>query len=110
MLASLVFLTCHAGGYTFGRNCITRCTRRLTVTTATVSAKGWVVIPAPYRHRHHLTPGTKVQILDYGGSIGIVPAMANPVRDARGLLRGGRSLTEALLAERSEERRCDDAR
>ncbi|MBN2449525.1 MAG: AbrB/MazE/SpoVT family DNA-binding domain-containing protein [Lentisphaeria bacterium] len=77
--------------------------------TATVSAKGWVVIPAPYRHRHHLTPGTKVEIVDYGDSIGIVPSMANPPRDARGTLRGGRSLTAALLAERSKERRCEDA-
>ena len=78
--------------------------------TAIVSAKGWVVIPAPYRRRHHLTPGTKVEIVDYGESIGIVPAMANPPREARGLLRGGRSLTAALLADRREERRCEDAR
>ncbi len=78
------------------------------MTTATVSAKGWVVIPAPYRRRHHLTPGTKVEIVDYGQSIGIVPVMAAPERDARGLLRGGRSLTEALLAERSKERRSED--
>jgi AbrB family looped-hinge helix DNA binding protein len=78
--------------------------------TAIVSAKGWVVIPAPYRHRHHLVPGTKVEIVDYGGSIGIVPSMADPVRDARGVLRGGRSLTASLLAERSKERRREDAR
>ena len=78
--------------------------------TATVSAKGWVVIPAPYRRRHHLTPGTKVEVVDYGRSIGIIPSLADPLRDARGLLRGGRPLTDALLAERREERRDEDAR
>lgn len=78
--------------------------------TAIVSAKGWVVIPAPYRRRHHLTPGSRVEIVDYGESIGIVPAMADPPRQARGLLRGGKSLTSALLADRGEERRCEDAR
>jgi AbrB family looped-hinge helix DNA binding protein len=77
--------------------------------TAIVSAKGWVVIPAPYRRRHSLTPGTRVEIVDYGESIGIVPAMADPPRQARGLLRGGPSLTAALLAERRDERRGEDA-
>ena len=76
--------------------------------SAIVSAKGWVVIPAPYRRRHHLTPGSKVEIVDYGGSIGIVPAMADPPRQARGLLRGGTSLRAALLADRREERRGED--
>lgn len=68
--------------------------------TAIVSAKGWVVIPAPYRRRHHLTPGSKVEIVDYGDSIGIVPSMADPPRQARGWRRGGKSLTAALLAGR----------
>ena len=78
--------------------------------TATVSAKGWVVIPASYRRRHRLTPGTKVEIVDYGNGIGIIPCMEDAPRDARGLLRGGRSLTEVLLAERHAERQSEDAR
>ena len=79
------------------------------MTTATVSAKGWVVIPAPYRRRHHFDPGTKVEIVDYGGGVGILPVMDNPVQESRGMLRGGRSLTKALLDERRDERRREDA-
>ena len=63
--------------------------------TAIVSAKGRVVIPASYRHRHHLTPGSRVEIIDYGESLGIVPSMADPPHQARGLRRGGTSLTAA---------------
>ncbi len=34
--------------------------------TAKVSTKGRVVIPAELRKRHHLKPGGKVQIFEYG--------------------------------------------
>ena len=73
---------------------------------ATVSSKGWVVIPAPLRRKHKLYPGSQVQIVDYGGVLALVPKVANPVQDGAGLLRGGKSLTRILLAEhRSEQRR-----
>jgi len=35
--------------------------------TLTISSKGWVVIPAELRKKYHLTPGTEVLIVDYGG-------------------------------------------
>ena len=35
--------------------------------SAIISAKGWIVIPAEYRKKHRLEPGTKVDIVDYGG-------------------------------------------
>jgi AbrB family looped-hinge helix DNA binding protein len=75
------------------------------VKTVTVSAKGWVVIPAEVRRKYHLTPGTQVDIVDYGGGIGIVPVMKNPIKEARGMLKGGPSLTKILLAERRAERK-----
>ena len=43
-------------------------------------------------------------LVDYGGVLSIVPAMADPVEEAAGSLKGERSLTRALLAERAEER------
>jgi len=36
--------------------------------------------------------------------LSIVPAMADPVTEAAGMLKGERSLTGALLAERAAER------
>ena len=70
----------------------------------TVSEKGWVVITAPLRKKYHLHPGTEVQVVDYGGVLALVPQLADPVRQAAGLLKGKPSLTQALLVERRKER------
>ncbi len=78
--------------------------------TVTVSAKGWVVIPAELRRKHKLSPGTRVQVVDYGGVLALVPRMDRPVQQAAGMLKSGRSLSRALLAERRNERRAEDAR
>ena len=78
-------------------------------TTAKVSAKGWIVIPAALRHKYHIEPGEEVRIVDYGGVLGLVPALRDPVREARGALAvpdSPCSLTRALLAERRREREC----
>ena len=48
--------------------------------------------------------GTRYAIVDYGGVLSIVPAMTDPVAEAAGMLKGERSLTGALLAERAQER------
>jgi AbrB family looped-hinge helix DNA binding protein len=71
---------------------------------AIVSSKGWVVIPAALRRKHKLHPGAEVQVVDYGGVLALVPKAADPVRQSAGLLKGGKSLTRALLAEHRAER------
>jgi AbrB family looped-hinge helix DNA binding protein len=76
----------------------------------TVSSKGWVVIPAAYRARYQVRPGSRVEIVDYGGGMSLVPVLANPLRDAQGLLKGRRPLTGALLRERARERKREAAR
>ena len=70
----------------------------------TISNKGWVVIPAELRKKYNLQPGTQVIIVDYGGVLSIVPALKNPVKKGRGLLKGLPSLTQDLLQERSREK------
>ena len=74
------------------------------MTVATISAKGWIVIPHELPKEYCLRAGDKVALVDYGGALSIVPAMTDPVAEAAGLLKGERSLTRALLAERGEER------
>ena len=75
----------------------------------TVSAKGWVVIPAELRRKYALKAGSAVEIVDYGGVLALVPTLADPVRQAAGMLKGGRSLTQSLLAERRADRRREAA-
>jgi AbrB family looped-hinge helix DNA binding protein len=70
----------------------------------TVSGKGWVVIPVELRRKYNLHPGAEVSVVDYGGVLALVPTLANPVRQAAGMLKGSKSLTRALLAERRRER------
>ena len=77
------------------------------MTMATVSPKGWVVIPADLRKKYDLHPGDQVMLVDYGGVLAIIPALSKPVADSVGLLKGGRSLTKALMDEHTRERRRD---
>ncbi len=78
--------------------------KRTRMNTAIVSPKGWVVIPADLRKKYDLRPGARVVLVDYGGVLTIVPALKNPIQASAGLLKGGHSLTKALLAERARER------
>jgi AbrB family looped-hinge helix DNA binding protein len=74
------------------------------VMTVTVSEKGWVVIPAELRKKYDLKPGAEVQVVDYGGVLALVPKLADPVKQAAGMLKGTRSLTKALLLEHRREK------
>lgn len=76
----------------------------------TISNKGWVVIPAELRKKYHLAPGTEVMIVDYGGVLSIIPALQNPIKQGRGLLKDLPPLTKDLSEERSKERKREDAR
>ena len=72
--------------------------------TVTVSAKGWVVIPKSIREKHGLKQGSRVQVLDYGQIVAIVPLPDDPIEALHGMFEGGSSLTGELLAEREMER------
>jgi AbrB family looped-hinge helix DNA binding protein len=78
------------------------------MTTVKISKKGWVVIPKEIREHYNLHPGDTVNIIDYAGSIAIIPALKDPIRDIRGMLKGGPSLTKALLEERRKEREREE--
>ncbi len=64
-----------------------------------ISSKGWVVIPAELRTKYGLKPGTEVIIVDFGGVLAIVPALREPIKQAEGMLKAGKKLTEVLLKE-----------
>lgn len=77
--------------------------------TTTVSAKGWVVIPKPIREKHGLKKGSRVQVLDCGEILAIVPLPDDPIEALHGMFEGGPSLTRELLAERERERAREEA-
>jgi AbrB family looped-hinge helix DNA binding protein len=76
--------------------------------TATVSAKGWVVIPKDLREKLGLEKGMRVQIAEYGRVLALVPLPDDPVQALHGLLAGGPSLTADLLRERAREREREE--
>ena len=78
--------------------------------TATVSAKGWVVIPRAIRERFGLKKGSRVQVVDYGQLLALVPLPDDPVDALHGMFESDASLTEDLLAERARERAREEIR
>jgi AbrB family looped-hinge helix DNA binding protein len=71
--------------------------------TAIVSTKGWVVIPKDLRDKYGLDKGTRVQVVDYGEALALIPVPDDPVEALLGMLEHGPSLTADLMAERSLE-------
>jgi AbrB family looped-hinge helix DNA binding protein len=78
--------------------------------TVKVSQKGWVVIPAEIRKKYNLNPGSKVEIVDYGGVIALIPSLENPIEQGYGFLKDGPSLIQALREERESEFERDKRR
>lgn len=76
---------------------------------AKVSAKGWVVIPAVLRNRFGIKPGTSVVFQEVADGIILIPRAKDPVDELYGKLAGKMSLTDALLEERSEEIKREEA-
>ena len=75
--------------------------------TATLSEKGWVVIPQELRRRYHLEKGDRVHVIDYGGVISLIPASSKPLDEAMGMLKGRTPLTKALLQNRRQDAKRD---
>lgn len=69
----------------------------------TVTKRGQTVVPAAIRKRYGIDDGSRIEWLDDGRSIRVVPAPADPLRAVRGRGRG-EGLGERLLAARREDR------
>jgi AbrB family looped-hinge helix DNA binding protein len=71
--------------------------------TATISTKGWVVIPKDLRDKYGLRKGTRIQVVEYDQALALVPLPDDPAEALHGMLEGGPSLTADLLAEHARE-------
>lgn len=74
----------------------------------TASSKGQVVIPKEERERLGIKPGMKVSVETVGDHVEIRPLPEDPIKALRGALRGGASMTKALLTERRKERDIEE--
>jgi AbrB family looped-hinge helix DNA binding protein len=70
----------------------------------TVTERGQTVVPAKIRRDHGIEPQTRLEWIDDGHSIRVVPIPGDPIRAARGTSRG---LRRKLLEERGRERARD---
>ena len=74
------------------------------MTIARATVKGQVVIPADLRKRFNIKKGTRLAISEGEGNVIVLrPVPDDPIEASRGILKGKRSLTRALLRDRSEE-------
>jgi AbrB family looped-hinge helix DNA binding protein len=76
--------------------------------TSTISAKGWIVIPSELRKKYGLRPGDRVHVREEDGRIVLVPALKDPIRELRGMFKGGPSMTAELVAEHRREVEQDE--
>jgi len=71
--------------------------------TVTVSARGQMVIPAAIRERYGIKEKGKVELLDLGNEVVIVPLGERAFSASRGILKG--VSTTALIKSRRLERK-----
>lgn len=74
--------------------------------TIKISNKGQIVIPASMRAKYGLKPQTKVELLDTGSEIVIVPIFGKSYKDARGMLKG--ISVKDLINQRRAERKAEN--
>lgn len=70
---------------------------------STVTVRGQTAIPIVIRRRYNIQPKTKLEWIDDGHTITVLPIPANPIRVLKGKLKN-KNLLEALLNSRKEER------
>ena len=71
--------------------------------TATLSEKGWLVIPQEFREKYGLKKGDKVRVIDCGSFIAIVTPVKNPIQQGLGMLPAEMRMTDELLESRRAE-------
>ena len=77
------------------------------MTTATMTAKGQIVIPSRIRKHLNLTKGTRLCIIEKGDTVILKPLTEGYLDRIMGMLKGS-NLTEELLKERRRERERED--
>jgi len=69
----------------------------------TVTTRGQTVVPADIRRRYGIEEGSRLEWVDDGRSIRVIPVPADPVKALRGSAKG-EGLYDRLMEERARER------
>ncbi len=72
------------------------------------SSKGQVVIPKDIREKLGITPGKRLLFRVIENHAEITPLPDDPIKQMRGILRGGKSMATALLKERQKDNQIDE--
>ena len=67
----------------------------------TVTERGQTVVPARIRRDYRIEPHSRLEWIDDGHTIRVIPIPEDPIRAARGISHG---LSRRLLEERKRER------
>lgn len=74
----------------------------------TVSSKGQIVLPAEMRKTHNIKTGDRLNVIDAGGAIYLVPSLGDAVEQGLGLFSDAEAFsTHALLDERRADKERD---
>ena len=68
--------------------------------TLTVSNKGQFVIPSSIRKKYNIRAHSRVELVDLGKEIVLVPLPKNSFRSAKGILKGIISTSDLLQARK----------
>ncbi|OIN96044.1 hypothetical protein AUJ66_07590 [Candidatus Desantisbacteria bacterium CG1_02_38_46] len=73
----------------------------------TVTVRGQTAVPAEIRRKYHIKGRMKLEWIDDGNVITVIPVSEDPIKYARGMLKGT-GLTKSLLKARAEERKLEN--
>ena len=71
---------------------------------STVTVRGQTAIPIAIRKKYHIEPKTRLEWLDDGHTITVIPIPKDPIKALRGRLKKS-NLLKILLKSREEERK-----
>ncbi len=71
---------------------------------STVTVRGQTAIPAAIRRKYNIKPKTKLEWIDDGYTITVLPIPHDPIKALKGKFKDAK-LREALLKSRQEERK-----